>query len=80
MAKWGEDGRLRNLAGHHPGRHIYGSARSPALTATRYQVVYHARPCHTIALRTILYHNCTHGHKIPPDTTWHLPPDTPPGT
>jgi len=37
MAKWGEDGRLRNLAGHHPGRHIYGSARSPALTATRYQ-------------------------------------------
>jgi len=37
MAVWGEEGRLRDLAGHHPGRHIYGSTRSPALTATRYQ-------------------------------------------
>jgi len=37
MKVWGEEGRIKNLAGKHQGRHIYGTVRSPILTASRYQ-------------------------------------------
>lgn len=36
MAAWAEEGRIRNLAGRHPARHVYGMARSPALTASSF--------------------------------------------
>ena len=37
MNVWGEEGRIKNLAGKHVGRHVYGAVRSPILTASRYQ-------------------------------------------
>jgi len=37
MKVWGEEGRIKNLAGKHVGRHVYGAVRSPILTASRYQ-------------------------------------------
>lgn len=39
MRLWAEEkeGRMRNLAARHTSRHVWGMARSPVLTVTRYQ-------------------------------------------